>query len=73
MTLGSTNSSLYQGDINYVNLVSQGYWLIPLQGISVGSFYVGVGTPNVAIDTGVSLTIIAILLRALMCLVCLLL
>lgn len=57
MTLGGVNQSHYAGEIVYTNLTSETYWLIPLQGVSVGSNQLtGSGTTgNVAIDTGTSL------------------
>jgi hypothetical protein len=38
MTLGSTNSALYKGDINYVSLPSgtPTYWIVPLDAVLVG-------------------------------------
>lgn len=56
LTLGGTNASLYQGSINYVSLTAQTYWLVKLDGITVGGQAVsGASSNNVAIDTGTSL------------------
>ena len=55
-TLGGTNSSLYQGDISYVDLIESLYWMIPIGGLAAGSNSISVGSTNrAAIDTGTTL------------------
>lgn len=55
-TLGGTNTSLYQGDINWSNVITKGYWLITLGGVSVNGNSVDLGETNkAAIDTGTTL------------------
>ena len=55
MTIGGTNKRDYQGEIEFVPLAkNQSYWLIPLEAITVGGTVVDIGTPNIAIDTGIS-------------------
>ncbi|CAO1638045.1 unnamed protein product [Parajaminaea phylloscopi] len=55
-TLGGTNSSLYQGEINWSNVISKTYWLITLGGVTVNQTAVDIGSTNkAAIDTGTTL------------------
>jgi len=60
-TLGGTNSSLYTGDIEFLNLVSttvQQYWLLQVSEITVGGKKVTIPTganAGAAIDTGTTL------------------
>ena len=60
-TLGGTNSSLFTGDIDFVNIpsgVTPSFWLLPLQEVSVqgNSISVPSGTGSLAaIDTGTTL------------------
>jgi cathepsin D len=57
-TMGGTNTSLYNGAINYVNLVKAQYWTIPMTSLGTNG-----GTPialsgsnqNAVIDTGTTL------------------
>jgi cathepsin D len=57
-TLGGTNSSLYDGTINFISLVKAQYWTIPMTALGTGN-----GTPialsgsnqNAVIDTGTTL------------------
>lgn len=55
--MGGTNSNLYTGDIDYVNIPDgqESYWLIPLTGLGVNGANVLSGTTNAAIDTGTTL------------------
>lgn len=55
--MGGTNSQLYTGDIDYVNIPTgrQSYWLIPLTGLTVNGASVLSGSVNAAIDTGTTL------------------
>ncbi|UZJ56401.1 hypothetical protein CBS101457_005721 [Exobasidium rhododendri] len=56
LTLGGTNTSLYQGDINYTPVVDESYWLITLGGITIDSSDITLtGTSKVAVDTGTTL------------------
>lgn len=53
MTLGGTNTSLYQGGINWIARSGQGaYWSIPLQGVMVGGKELGITATEAVIDTG---------------------
>jgi len=52
--LGFLNTDLYTGDINWVSLTSENYWLIPLDGITIGGKTTTPGG-QAAIDTGTSL------------------
>lgn len=54
MDLGFANTDHYSGNINYIDLAGENYWLIPLQGITVGKNKLNPGG-NAAIDTGTSL------------------
>ncbi|KAG8804653.1 hypothetical protein FRC17_005915, partial [Serendipita sp. 399] len=57
-TMGGTNSSLYDGDINFIDLVRAQYWTVPMTslGISGGrSISLSGSTQNAAIDTGTTL------------------
>ncbi|PWN27740.1 acid protease [Jaminaea rosea] len=55
-TLGGTNTSLYQGDINWSNVISKTYWLITLGGVSVADSSIDIGSTNkAAIDSGTTL------------------
>jgi len=57
-TMGGTNSSLYDGNINYINLVKAQYWTIPLQGLGVSggnTITLSGSSSNAAIDTGTTL------------------
>jgi len=55
--MGGTNTNLYTGDIDYVNIPSgqESYWLIPLTGATVNGASVLSGSVNAAIDTGTTL------------------
>ncbi|TFK54576.1 acid protease, partial [Heliocybe sulcata] len=60
-TLGGTNTSLYTGDIQFIDFpsgVQQSFWLLEVQGVSVQGGSVGISTGNAAlaaIDTGTTL------------------
>ena len=55
-TLGGTNTSLYQGDVNWSDVVDETYWLITLGGITIGGANISLsGTNKVAVDTGTTL------------------
>lgn len=60
-TLGGTNSSLFTGDIDFVNIpsgVTPSFWLLPLQAVTVQGNNVDIPTGNgalAAIDTGTTL------------------
>lgn len=55
MTIGGVDTSAYSGDINYITLVAEGYWDIPLQGVTVNGQDVGVTASQTVIDTGTTL------------------
>lgn len=57
LTLGGTNSSLYQGSIEYLSLAgTPSYWLLNVNSLSVQSKTVNVGSSSLAaIDTGTTL------------------
>lgn len=57
LTLGGTNSSLYQGSIEYLSLASSpSYWLLNVNSLSVQGKTVSVGSSTLAaIDTGTTL------------------
>ena len=48
--LGFANSKFYTGEINYIPLTQENYWLIPLQGITVNGNKMNPGG-GAAIDT----------------------
>lgn len=57
-TMGGTNSSLYDGDINFVDLVQALYWTIPMTSLGVengDSIQLSGSQGNAAIDTGTTL------------------
>jgi cathepsin D len=56
--MGGTNSSLYDGEINYTSLTRAQYWTIPMTSLGfVGgnSISLSGSTQNAAIDTGTTL------------------
>lgn len=56
MTIGGVDTSLYTGDINWVELASSGtYWDIPLDALAVNGNDLGVTADRAIIDTGTSL------------------
>jgi len=56
MTLGGINTTLFQGDVTYIPLKSQSYWLIAMDSVSInGQILAGSQSNAVAIDTGTSL------------------
>jgi len=57
-TMGGTNSSLYDGPINFISLVRAQYWTIPMSslGVSGGNpIALSGSTQNAVIDTGTTL------------------
>lgn len=50
MDLGFANTEFYEGDINYVPLTSETYWLIPLDGLNINGNKLNPGG-DAAIDT----------------------
>jgi hypothetical protein len=58
-TMGYTNTSLYQGNIDYVNIPAgqESYWLIPLTSITIQGQTIDLGSQSngAAIDTGTTL------------------
>ena len=55
-SLGGANSTLYQGAINWSNVINKAYWLITLGGASVNGVNLDVRSTNkAAIDTGTTL------------------
>lgn len=56
LTIGSTDTSAYSGDINWVDIVQPaGYWSIPLDAVSVSGNDVGITADAVIIDSGTTL------------------
>ncbi|KAM0793276.1 hypothetical protein ACM66B_000737 [Microbotryomycetes sp. NB124-2] len=56
MTIGGVDSSAYTGDINWIDLVQpEGYWQIPLEGITVEGNSTGITADAVVIDTATTL------------------
>lgn len=58
LSFGYLNNSLYDGDINYVDIPTglESYWVIPMDAVGVnGTNITGVTSPLVAIDTGTTL------------------
>jgi len=53
MDLGFTNTAHYTGNINYISLTAENYWLIPLGGITINGKTLTPGG-QAAIDTCVS-------------------
>ncbi|CAG7847014.1 SubName: Full=Related to cathepsin d (Lysosomal aspartyl protease) {ECO:0000313/EMBL:CCA71247.1} [Serendipita indica DSM 11827] len=51
-TLGGTNSSLYQGSINFINLVHDRYWAIPMTAIGI------VNNKDIQVDSGNQVAVI---------------
>ncbi|KAH9811416.1 putative aspartic peptidase A1 [Melampsora americana] len=59
-TIGTLNSSLFEGEIEFISLPNglESYWLIPMESISINGFNLDLSkqnTKNVAIDTGTTL------------------
>ncbi|CAG8678550.1 16552_t:CDS:2, partial [Acaulospora colombiana] len=57
-TMGGTNSSLYNGEINYTSLTRAQYWTIPMTSLGLvngESISLSGSTANAAIDTGTTL------------------
>lgn len=58
LTLGSVDSSLYEGSINYNSVTSQTYWVIDMDSVDVGGKTVKLsGNSGAAIDTGTTLVV----------------
>ncbi|KII92711.1 hypothetical protein PLICRDRAFT_89263 [Plicaturopsis crispa FD-325 SS-3] len=61
LTLGGTNSSLFQGDIEFINMpsgVTPSFWLLSMSAVTVGGTNIPIATGNsalAAIDTGTTL------------------
>jgi len=55
MSFGKANESLYQGEIQWNNVVETGYWKIELQDIAVNRTSLNLASSAVAVDTGTSL------------------
>jgi hypothetical protein len=56
VVLGGADSSLYSGEISFVNVIDEGYWAIKIDDISVdGDVVDGSAGNSAAIDTGTSL------------------
>ncbi|KAK4050499.1 ribosomal 40S subunit protein S18B [Microbotryomycetes sp. JL221] len=55
MTLGGVNSTLFEGEINWIPLKSQSYWQIDLEAVSISGSSIDLELGPVAIDTGTSL------------------
>lgn len=51
MSFGKANRSLYDGEIAWNGLTSQGYWMIALQDMAVNGTSLSVQSSSVAIDT----------------------
>ena len=51
MTVGDVNTTLFSGTMNWIPLVSQTYWTIPLDNVAVGSTALGITANNAIIDT----------------------
>ncbi|GAA6002757.1 hypothetical protein JCM10207_007660 [Rhodosporidiobolus poonsookiae] len=56
LTIGGVDTSAYSGEINWIDIVQpEGYWQIPLEGITVGGTSTGITSDAVVIDTGTTL------------------
>ncbi|KAI5481256.1 hypothetical protein MNV49_004876 [Pseudohyphozyma bogoriensis] len=56
MVIGAVDTGLFSGEINWIDVVQpEGYWMIPLQGLSAQGSDLSVTADAVAIDTGTSL------------------
>lgn len=56
LTVGGVNSTLYQGEINWVDVIQKNYWLVKVGGVSVQGSNLDLGsTTKAAIDTGTTL------------------
>lgn len=55
MTIGSLNTTLFTGSVNYVASTASNYWEIPLDDISLNGVSMGINNNDVLIDTGTSL------------------
>ncbi|GAA5858760.1 hypothetical protein JCM8547_004975 [Rhodosporidiobolus lusitaniae] len=55
LTIGGVDTSAYSGSINWVDVVQEAYWSIPLDGVSVGGTSLGITEDQVVIDTGTTL------------------
>jgi cathepsin D len=51
LSIGSVNTSLYTGSINYISLTQQSYWLIPMQSAQIGTAKLTLSSSNAVIDT----------------------
>lgn len=56
LTVGDVNTTLFSGTMNWVSLVSETYWTIPLDNVAVGSTALGITANNAVIDTYVTLS-----------------
>ncbi|EGN95044.1 hypothetical protein SERLA73DRAFT_187322 [Serpula lacrymans var. lacrymans S7.3] len=51
-TMGYTNQSLYTGSIDYQNVISSSWWLLPLKTVTVQGTSINTNSAYAAIDTG---------------------
>jgi cathepsin D len=51
LTIGGVNTTMFSGQLNYIDVTAETYWLIPLQDIQVGGSSLGISASNVIIDT----------------------
>ncbi|ORY80220.1 aspartic peptidase domain-containing protein [Leucosporidium creatinivorum] len=56
LTIGSTDTSAYSGDINWIPIqLPGGYWSIPLDGMTASGSDITLTTTNIIVDTGTTL------------------
>lgn len=55
LTIGGVDTTKYSGEINWNELSEEGFWEIPLGGVSVDGQDAGISTPKAIIDTGTTL------------------
>jgi hypothetical protein len=51
MTVGAVNSTFFDGNLNWIPLTKESYWLIPMDDVSVGGTSLGMSAASVTIDT----------------------
>ncbi|WFD39428.1 cathepsin D [Malassezia japonica] len=56
LSLGAPNASLYDGDINYINVEDAKHWLIPMDGLAVGGKSIHLrGHTTASFDSGTAM------------------
>lgn len=55
LTIGSTDTSAYTGDINWIPIGNPGYWTIPIDGMTASGSDITLTTTDIIVDSGTTL------------------